>query len=376
VRVLIVLRILWTAGAQRIAVNEYRWLRELGHEPRILFLRGHGTRGYEELLKGVDYRVLREGPGPLSPVLAAATKLFARDRGAESAVDLDLIAKVPEVAREERADYLVCHDQWAGLGCERARRELGIPYSVFIHERLSDYGVPVLGRVVSGWERRVLEGAARVLAVTEKVARSVEEKHGVRAEVNYPGMDPVGPDAPYSARRRVLLSVSFWDRGRRPEVYLDVARAMPEGYRLLMAGNWRIAGLKEEFLRRVRAEGLEDRVEVRDGIPEGELGSLYDSSLFLLRFGFGEYGLATSVIEAMQHALPVIINGELGTSRLIEECGCGLVTGGVDPGKVAEFLSRVDESEYSRMQRSIAGMRAKYTWRRHAEMLLPRTGAG
>ena len=84
---------------------------------------------------------------PLSPIFAATTKLFARNR---SAVDLDLIAKVPKVAREEPADYLVCHHQWVGLGCERARRELGIPYSVFIHERLSDYRVPVLGRIVSG----------------------------------------------------------------------------------------------------------------------------------------------------------------------------------------------------------------------------------
>jgi len=32
-----------------------------------------------------------------------------------------------------------------------------------------------------------------------------------------------------------------------------------------------------------------------------------------------------------RHALQVIINGKLGTSRLIEKCGCGLVMSGVDP---------------------------------------------
>jgi hypothetical protein len=51
--VLIVLRILWTAGAQRIAVNEYHWLRRLGYDVKLIFLRKGNARGYEELLSDV-----------------------------------------------------------------------------------------------------------------------------------------------------------------------------------------------------------------------------------------------------------------------------------------------------------------------------------
>jgi hypothetical protein len=102
VRVAILLRVLWTAGAQRIAVNEYRWLERMGHDPRIIFLRTHRTKGYEDLLRGVDYEVLRDGPGPLTPIFSRITRLFARDRGPESTVDLDLIMRVPDALREER----------------------------------------------------------------------------------------------------------------------------------------------------------------------------------------------------------------------------------------------------------------------------------
>ena len=199
-RVLIVLRILWTAGAQRIAINEYRWLKKLGYDPKIVFLRKGNAKGYEEMLEGIDYRVVREGNGPLTPLFYLPTKLFARDRGMESTVDLDLIMKVPDIAEEEGADYLICHDQYAGIGGLRAKEKHGIPYSVFIHERVVRHSMPVLGGAVDGLERKVLANAEKVFAVTEKVARTVYEKHGISAEPNYPGMDKLS-EAPYEKRR-------------------------------------------------------------------------------------------------------------------------------------------------------------------------------
>jgi len=138
-KILILLRILWTAGAQRIAINEYNWLKKLGYEPELVFLRKGNTKGYEEMLKDINYKVVREGNGILTPLFYAGTKLFARDRGIESTVDLDLIMKVPEIAKMEGADYLICHDQLAGIGGLKAKEKYNIPYSVFIHEKVATY---------------------------------------------------------------------------------------------------------------------------------------------------------------------------------------------------------------------------------------------
>jgi hypothetical protein len=66
-----------------------------------VFLRKGNTKGYEEMLKDINYKVGREGNGILTPLFYAGTKLFARDRGIESTVDLDLIMKVPEIAKRE-----------------------------------------------------------------------------------------------------------------------------------------------------------------------------------------------------------------------------------------------------------------------------------
>ena len=51
-------------------------------------------------------------------------------------------------------------------------------------------------------------------------------------------------------------------------------------------------------------------------------------------------GLATTVIEVMQHTLPVIINDELGTYDLIRESGGGLVVEGVDRKAIPSFWIR------------------------------------
>ena len=367
-RILIVLRILWTAGAQRIAINEYKWLKRLGHDPKIVFLRAEKTRGYEDLLRDVEYRVIRHGHGILTPVFYIPTKLFSPDRGIESTVDLDLIMKVPEIAREEGAEYLICHDQFAGIGCYQAHRKLGLPYSVFIHEKVVKFSKPVIGKVVNDLERKVLANAKRVFAVTEKVAKTVYEKHGIEAVTNYPGMDKVS-DRPFSEREDMLLSVSFWDLGRRPWDYLDVIEKV-DGYKLILAGNWRVKTAKEKFLGMVKERKLEDRVELREGLSEGELSELYSRSRFFIRFGFGEFGLATSVVEAIQHTTPLIINDELGTADLVRGHGLGLVIRWPDVESIKEFMHRTTEREYAEIQARIREIQKLYSWESHSRKLV------
>lgn len=105
---------------------------------------------------------------------------------------------------------------------------------MFVHERLIDYGIPVLGSVVNDWERSTLTQVDRVLAVTEEGAESARRKHGVDAVPNYPGTDPVA-DRFFHKRWDFLVSVSFWDRGRRPWDYVELAKRTGKG--ILLVGN-------------------------------------------------------------------------------------------------------------------------------------------
>jgi len=143
-----------------------------------------------------------------------------------------------------------------------------------------------------------------------------------------------------------------------------------EDYKLLMVGNWRLRSAKENFLEKLKEEKMDDKVILKEGVSESELNSLYEKSKFGIRFGYGEYGPSMLTIEAIQHTLPLIINDELGTSDLIRESGGGLVVKGVDPKAISEFLEKIDDGEYAKLQGGLGQLQKKYSWENHAKKLV------
>lgn len=368
-RIIILLRILWTAGAQKIAVEEYRALRDLGHDVKIVFLRSSDFRGYEDMLTDVNYRVVRKGrSGVLTPIFAFLTKKFMPDRGVESTVDYDLIHGFPKIAEKEQPDLVICHDQWAGLAGFYAHRELGIPYRVFIHERVQPYGGHVLGRIAFRIEHQVLHEANSVFAVTDPVAHSITSTHGIGAVTNFPGLDSkVHVD--FSGKTRTVVCAAMWDAGRHPESYIPLFRTAKD-FEFKVVGNWRIPRIREEFVSTLISEGMQSRVQVLSGVTNSELGELYRRAMFSVRFGFGEYGPSLGTIEAIQHGVPPVVNRELGISSLIDQFQCGLVASTMDPQPIHDWLVESGtRSAYTRLQANLKRLASEYTWKDHAMRL-------
>ena len=122
---------------------------------------------------------------------------------------------------------------------------------------------------------------------------------------------------------------------------------------------------------KIKDMGLQQRIALREGVSEGELLNLYQKSKFLLRFGFGEYGPAMAVIEAMQNTLPVIINDELGISDLIREYGAGAVLSGTGASEVKGAIRAFDNPKsYKKLQANIERLREIYSWKAHVVKLL------
>ena len=368
-RITIVCRILWTAGAPKLAARQAVELAKLGHTVKILFLRGSTLSGYSDILSGLDVDILDvTGNSLLSPLYDRVTRLFRTDRGSESRVDYNLIRKVPKWVRAHRPDLILCHDQWAGLAGYYAMRSEGVPYRVYAHESVSKFNVPILGAIAQAYERRVFQNADRVFAVTEQVGESIERMYHINCVANYIGMDIV-QRVPYRNKSNTITSASMWDSGRRPESYLPLLQYM-DGFDLNMVGRWRSDSLKESFMRRVRDLRLSDRVRMHIGISEQELSEIYSRSKFFIRFGFGEHG-SGSTVEALSHALPVVASRDLGTSHLIQRFGAGLVVDETEPVAISRYLSSIDEEEaYARVQDNIARLAAEFSWHRHAATLV------
>lgn len=369
-KIIILVRILWTAGAQKIAIREAKELTRMGNDVELVFLKGKRLREYDELLNGLKYAVLSEtGDSLLSPVYDFITRKFAPDRGSESRVDYNLIRKFPKYLKGKDVDYLICHDQFSGLAGYYAHRKYGISYSVFIHERVSTPKVRFLGRIWLHYEYKVLKNAKAVFAVTEKVAETVNDLYGIPAVPNYPGMDIIR-ETRFEEKENAIIAVAFWDYGRRPETYLDVIEKLND-FTLYFVGNFRIEELEKMTLREIEKRGLERRVLMRKGVKESSLIELYQRSKFSIRFGFGEYGLGTSTVESVQNCVPLIINSDLGTSDLIRNFSAGLVMDSLDPSAIAEFISKNNNAEaYGLLQTNVKRISEFFSWRKHAENIL------
>jgi hypothetical protein len=101
----IVLRVLWNGGVTRIAVEEARRIHS-----KLLVLR-ESKNDYD--LGEVNFEVMRKygERSSFTPLLTYLTALYAKDRGTEATVDLDLILK----AIKRIKPPALYHDQFSGI---------------------------------------------------------------------------------------------------------------------------------------------------------------------------------------------------------------------------------------------------------------------
>ena len=369
-KILILLRIFWTAGAQKIAIKEAKELQSLGNKVEIIFLRGKKLPEYSEMLEGINYTIISEtGDSFFSPLYQYITQKFMSDRGIESRVDYNLIRGLPKYIKSRKADYIICHDQFAGLAGYYCFKKLGVKYSVFIHEQLFFNYNSILGKLWYNYEHRILKNATKVFAVTEKVAKTIEKKHHIKSDINYPGMD-LQRVTEFSKKENALIAVSMWDYGRKPELYLDIIENI-DNFILYFVGNFRIKKLEQTFEDSVIRRKLEKKVIMKQGITESELLDLYQKCKFAIRFGFGEYGPSMAVIEAIQNCIPLIINSDLGTAELIEKYHSGLVLTDINYENIERFLNQYNKEDlYKSLQQNVIKCSNDYSWKKHTEKLL------
>ena len=368
-KIVILVRILWSAGAQKIAIKEAKELQSMGNDVELIFLRGKKLPEYDEILEGINYKIISEtGNSILSPLYQYVTHKFTPDRGSESRVDYNLIRKFPEYVRNKDVDYIICHDQLAGLAGYYSYKKFGIKYSVFVHERLTPNHDSILGRLWYHYEHNVLKNAVKVFTITDKVAKTVEEIQNIEAVVNYPGMD-INKITEFSKKENGLIAVSMWDYGRKPELYLDIIENIPE-FILYLVGNFRIKELENLFKKEIKKRKLEQKVIMKQGIKESELIEMYQKCKFVIRFGFGEYGLG-SAMEAIQNCDPIIINSDLGTAELVNKYSCGVVLDDINSDNIKMFINENNNiNSYEKLQGNIIKLSKDYSWKKHAEKLL------
>ena len=373
-RICILVRVLQPAGAQRFAIEEARCLSARGHHVDLVFLRRsrHHPAVYAPLLLGLSPTLFskRETRWPWSPVLAMLTRIAAPERGEESTLDVDLLLSAALRIARGSYDIVLCHDPWAGVSGYLSNFLSGTPYVVFIHERvLSEGASSALQRGASRVEREVCRKTGAILCITEGVRESVRS---MQLEIpTY--VATAGTTLPMnrgSHDANEVLSVAMWDSGRRPEVYLELARNLERGT-LTLAGAWRRPEEFEAFVRLRDQAGLQQKVTVTGPIREEDLQALYRRARVFVRFGFGESGIGSANMEAIGYGIPVITNRALGFSRLIVDGRHGFVLDRADGEEAARKADLLldDRDLWARLSAAVTELSGRFTWESHTDIL-------
>lgn len=378
-KIAILVRILWSAGTQKFAIQQAKALTDMGHDVELIFLRrGRNGSVYDDLLKGVSHRVLFEdNQSILVPLYDYVTGIFMSSRKGDGRVDYNLIRKFPSIIKN-KYDLIICQDQFAGIAGYYSWRRFHIPYVVILHERINKFpwvhGIKrILVLFALEYQKKVILKAQKVLSLAKGVAVSAENfysKYKLKVFNNFPGVDSK-EFLDFSKKANTVILLSYWREDKAPELYIDIFRKLVD-FKFLMIGNWLSESYKQLYMAKLNDGNLSSRVRLISDLSEDAKNNLIESSKFYLRFGKGEKGTGYGSVEALEQGVPIIVSRELG---IVDEIGgytVGLVVEDSNKtDKIIEFIrNNNNPSSYRKLQDGIKEFVKDHSWRSHCEKLL------
>lgn len=300
-------------GPVRVAVNQAKALRELGHDVTV----AAGARGFAgavpEELEGV--------PAVLMPVVTLIPRLgFA---GLAS-------PRLWRWLRRHISGFDVVHVHLARdfitLAAANLTRRRGIPYVVQPHGMVDPSGRWLSRPLDAGWTRPVLRRAQHVLYLTE------HERQGI-VEVAGPGLGlvPLSNGVPAHAEpaddnSSTVLYLARLASRKRPRLFVDMATRLspkhPEARFVLIGPDEGEGPGVRADIQRARSAGVP--IEWKGPLaPQETLEEMRGAAVFVLPSVNEPNGM--SVLEAMSVGLPVVITDTCGLADEVVASGGGIV---------------------------------------------------
>ena len=268
------------------------------------------------------------------------------------------------------ADYLIGHDQFAGIVGYKIEKRLGIPYSVFMRERVYGYPVnPILGKLVKYFKKKILFNANAFFSVTVDVSESVGNLYSISFVPNIPEME-LESKAPFEIRKYTLLSVSVWDRNRDPRTYPPMTFKF-ENFKLVVVGRRGEEELWKNFVEKLDELKIRNLLNLLEGFTEDDLISLFREAKLSISYGMDELGVGESNLKSLSQFNPVIVNLELGSADFVQSKNDGYVSKIWNSKDIYRFMIKHnDQFKYSELHSNIKRELIFHSWRSNAEILL------
>ncbi len=283
---------------------------------------------------------IRPVPSLLSPYLTwesyremylSQGKRFPERRGVYGP---DLIGEVTRyglagsaIAGDTSFDIIHAHDWMTVPAALNARRISGKPLVLHVHSLEYDRSGENVNPAIRAIEREGLDRADRIIAVSHRTRRMIEELYGIdpgKIAVVYNAVTRAEAGRAYRAERRttprrdrMVLYLGRITYQKGPDYFIEAAalvlKAFPEA-RFVMAGAGDMMG---QMIELVGSRGIGNRFHFTGFLQGEEIERIFSlSDLYVMPSVSEPFGI--SPLEAMLYDVPVIISRQSGVAEILK----------------------------------------------------------
>jgi glycogen synthase len=279
--------------------------------PSLLSPYLNGER-YRELYLSVGKR-FPERAAIYSPDLIAEVMRYGRAAGA--------------IAEKTPCDIIHAHDWMTVPAALNARRISGKPLVLHIHSLEYDRSGKNVNPAIRAIEREGLDRADRIIVVSHRTRRMIEELYGTdpgKIAVVHNAVTRAEADGIYHVDRRgtpredkVVLYLGRITFQKGPDYFIEAAalvlKALPEA-RFVMAGT---GDMMRQMIELVGARGIGNRFHFTGFLQGEEIERIFSlSDLYVMPSVSEPFGI--SPLEAMLYDVPVIISRQSGVAEILK----------------------------------------------------------
>ena len=362
-------------GVQKIAVEDARSFKRLGHEAEVLVLMRKGYKPeYQEFAKGVKIRFLSDSyPWFFKhsfkfPIFSFFSTLHV------------LSPFLSHMAiKDKEFDVIISHGTTTCFTAQGIKRSKQIPYIAFIYDPMNyilkvAYSksplrliFPILRPILKRLEKKLIDECEEVILLSKLHQNFISKTYKTKTII-LPGATRIPKDIKRKPRNYVLATTR-WDNKKNPRLLIKIAKAIPNA-QIKIAGTWTNPHDYSGFTKEIVTQGLSKRIQLYPLVSEEELQKLYQQARLLvhpIKEAFGMGGL-----EAAANGCPVIIPDGSGITQHLTNGQDGLF---VKKPTNKEFLSAVKKLWYNPRLANQMGVSARkkvlqFSWENHANKFL------
>jgi glycosyltransferase involved in cell wall biosynthesis len=249
---------------------------------------------------------------------------FSGEYGAGLLDEIDSYSLVANIIAQDYAFDLIHAHDWLTYPAGMAAKEAtGKPLVVHVHATDFDRSGGSVNPVVFDMEKRGMEAADKVIAVSNLTRRTIIEKYGIPAEkitTVYNAVEPVEvkeePIFKKGTNEKIVTFLGRITMQKGPEYFVEAAHRVlqkTDNVRFVMAGS---GDMMHRMVRRAAQLKIMDKFHFT-GFLKGEevFSMLANSDLYVMPSVSEPFGI--SPLEAMQSNVPVLISHQSGVAEIL-----------------------------------------------------------